>query len=105
MLVVTLGFCATVSEKQILRVAQDDNSKLWDDHELLRGLLDGLEDAHVAGATAEIACEAFLDLFHGWVRIFVEKMMRGEDHAGRTYAALGSATFEEALLDGVESRK
>ena len=28
--------------------------------------------------------------------------MGGEDHAGRADAALGSALFEEALLDGME---
>ena len=102
MLVVTLGFCATVSEKQILRVAQDDNSKLWDDHELLCGLLDGLEDAHIAGAPAEVAAETFLDFGECGVRVFVEQVVGGEDHAGGADSALRSAAFEEALLDGVE---
>jgi len=61
---------------------------------LLRcGLLDGFEDAHVAGAAAEVSGEAFLDLLHGWVGVFVEEMVGGEDHAGGADAALGSAFF------------
>ena len=54
-------------------------------------LLDGFEDAHVAGAAAEISGEAFLDLYQCWVRVFFEQMVRGEDHAGGADAALGSA--------------
>src|SRR5712675_778188 len=34
--------------------------------------------------------------------MLVKQVMRGEDHAGGADAALGSALFEEALLDGME---
>ena len=66
------------------------------------GLLDGVEDAHVAGAAAEVSGEAFLDLGEGWVGVFVEEMVGGQDHARGADAALGSAAFEEALLDRVK---
>jgi hypothetical protein len=36
------------------------------------------------------------------LRIFSEQVVGGEDHAGGADAALGSATLEEALLDGVK---
>ena len=65
-------------------------------------MLDGFEDAHVAGAAAEISGEAFLDFGEGWVRVFGEQVVGGEDHAWGADAALGSAVLEEALLDGVE---
>jgi hypothetical protein len=64
--------------------------------------LDGLEDAHVAGAAAEVSGEAFFDLVEGGVGVFVEEMMRGEDHAGGADAALRAAFFQEALLDRVK---
>ena len=35
--------------------------------------------------------------------MFFEEVMGGEDHAGSADAALGSAFFEETLLDGMES--
>jgi hypothetical protein len=66
------------------------------------GMLDGVEDAGVAGAAAEVAVEAFLNLYQCGLRMFVEEMVGGEDHAGSADAALGSALLEEALLDGVE---
>ena len=69
---------------------------------MLGGLLDGFEDAHVAGAAAEVSGEAFLDLREGWVRVLCEEVVGREDHAGGADAALGSAFFEEALLDRVE---
>ena len=65
-------------------------------------MLDGVEDAHVASAAAEVSGEAFLNLLHGGVRVLVEEMVGGEDHAWSTDAALGSAFFEKTLLDGVE---
>jgi hypothetical protein len=66
-------------------------------------LLDGFEDAHVAGAATEVSGESFFDLLHGGVRVLGEEMVGGEDHAGSADAALGSALFEETLLDWVES--
>jgi hypothetical protein len=66
------------------------------------GLLDGLEDTHVAGAAAEVAGQAFFDFIEGGVGVLVEQVVGGEDHAGGADAALGSAFFEEALLDGME---
>ena len=67
-------------------------------------MLDGVEDAHVAGAAAEVSGKAFLDLGQRGLGIFVEEVVGGEDHAGSADAALGSAAFEETLLDGVEDR-
>ena len=64
--------------------------------------MDGVEDTHVAGAAAEVSGQAFLDLFEGWVWVLREEMVSGEDHAGSADAALGSASLEEASLDGVE---
>jgi len=66
--------------------------------------LDGFEDAHVSGAAAEVSGEAFLDLQQGWVRVLLQQVVRGEDHAWGADTALGSAVLEEALLDGVERR-
>ena len=66
------------------------------------GLLDGVEDAHVTGAAAEIPGEAFLNLVQGWLWILIEQVVSGEDHAGSADAALRAAAFEEALLNGVE---
>ena len=65
-------------------------------------MLDGVEDAHVAGAAAEVSGEAFLDLSERRLRVLREEMVGGEDHAGRADAALGSAFRQEAPLDGVE---
>ena len=69
---------------------------------LVGGLLDGFEDAHVAGAAAEVSGEAFLDFGEGGVRVFGQEMMRGKDHAGGADAALRATVLQEALLDGVE---
>src|ERR1035441_8351361 len=69
---------------------------------LVGSLLDGFEDAHVAGAAAEVSGEAFLDFWEGGVRVFGQEMMRGKDHAGGADAALRATVIQEALLDGVE---
>ena len=66
------------------------------------GLLDGVEDAHVAGAAAEVSGEAFLNLVERWLGILIKQVVGGEDHAGSADTALGSAFFEEALLDRME---
>jgi hypothetical protein len=68
----------------------------------MTGFLDGFEDAHIAGAAAEVSGEAFLDLGKGGVGVFVEEVVGGEDHARGADAALGAASFEEALLNWVE---
>ena len=96
-----LGFfdCGSQVREPSLRM-----TNLWVGCELCEfcGLLDGFEDAHVAGAAAEVSGEAFLNLSHRWIGVLREEMVRGEDHARGAYAALRATFFEEALLDGVE---
>jgi hypothetical protein len=36
------------------------------------------------------------------VRVLVEQVVGGKDHAGRADAALGSASFQKALLNRME---
>ncbi len=64
-------------------------------------LQDRFENAHVAGAAAEISGEAFFNLLKRRIGVLLEEGHRGEDHAGGADAALGSPMVEECLLDGI----
>src|SRR5271168_3370186 len=65
-------------------------------------LLDGVEDAGVAGAAAEVAGKPLLDLRQRGIGVSLEQVVGGEDHTRGADAALGSAALEEALLEGMK---
>ena len=58
------------NDKDSDSASQNDDS--WRLASLAGGLLDGVEDAYVAGAAAEVSGETFLDLGQCRVRVFVE---------------------------------
>ena len=55
------------------------------------GFLHSLKNPHVAGAAAQIAGQAFLDLRQCRMRVAGEQMLRGKNHARRADAALRAA--------------
>ena len=64
--------------------------------------LDGLDDLLVAGAAAQVAADARLDLVPAGVGVLVQQRLGRHDHAGGAVAALGGGLLDEGLLDGVE---
>src|SRR5689334_14079560 len=62
----------------------------------------GLHDVLVAGATAEVSFEAVADLVVSRVRIALEQLLRGHDHAGRAVSALEAVLIPEGFLDGMQ---
>ena len=44
----------------------------------------------------------FLDLFHRWIWVFIQQVVRGEDYAGSADAALCSPALQKTLLDRVQ---
>ena len=69
----------------------------------LSSLLYGLEDPHIAGAAAKIPRESFLYLFQRGRWVFVQQMMRRENHARCADPTLRSAVLEKALLNRVQT--
>ncbi len=63
------------------------------------GQLDRVDDLDVAGATAEVAAERALHLGAGGVRVGLEQLGGGHDHAGDAEAALHGPGQHERLLD------
>src|SRR5215468_7661985 len=72
--------------------------------ELLRGVLDRLDDVDVAGAAAEVPGDRLADLGLARVGVPGEERAAGHHHARRAVAALQAVLLPEALLDRVERR-
>src|SRR5262250_1676614 len=53
-----------------------------------RGVLDGLDDIHVAGAPAKIPGDRFADVAFGRIRIRLQERVARQHHARRAVAAL-----------------
>src|SRR4029077_20151816 len=70
--------------------------------ELVRRLLDRLDDVHVARAAAEVAGDSGPDLVLRRLRVPVEQPGGLHDHAGRAEPALQAVLVPEALLEGME---
>ena len=56
----------------------------------------------VAGAAAEVARERLADLLLGRVRVALQQVGRGHDHARRAVAALQAVVLPERLLQRVQ---
>lgn len=67
------------------------------------GAADGVEDADIAAAAAEIAVEGVDDLGVGGLGRGFEEGNGAEDHAGDAVAALHGFSVEEGLLNAVEA--
>lgn len=67
-----------------------------------RGLLDGVHDARVGAAAADIALHELHDFGRRWIRFLREECDAADDHAGGTVGALESVEIEEGLLHGME---
>ncbi len=61
-----------------------------------------LDDILIAGATAEVAGDAFPDLFLTRTRVLAQQLMDGEDHSRRAKTALQGVMLDKSLLDGME---
>src|SRR6266536_316898 len=70
--------------------------------QLTRRVAHGPDDVLVSGAPAQVAFEPFADLRVGGVRVGVEQVDRGEDHARGAEAALESVPLVEGALHGVQ---
>src|SRR4029078_20650 len=68
------------------------------------GLLDRLDDVHVAGAATEVAADALPDLGFVGLRVLAEQPCRLHDHPRRAEAALQAVLIPERLLERVERR-
>src|SRR6476659_2126854 len=85
------------------RLSGDDRGGLGG-REFSGGLLDRLDDVHVASATTEIAADALPDLGFVGVRVLAEQPRRLHDHPRRAEAALKAVLIPERLLERVERR-
>src|ERR1041385_8592044 len=70
--------------------------------ELLRGVLDRLDDVDVAGAATEVPRDRLADVVLGRLGVLREERAAGHHHARRAEAALQAVLLPEALLDRVE---
>src|SRR6266850_1219071 len=68
----------------------------------LRRRLHRLDDVHVARTPAEVAFQASPDLILRRVRVLIEEIRGGHDHAGRAVAALESVLVPEGLLQRMQ---
>src|SRR5690606_37388963 len=69
---------------------------------LVGRVLDRLHDVLVASAAAEVALQPVANLLFGRIRVALEQVGRGHDHAGRAVAALQAVLLPEAFLDRVQ---
>src|SRR3990167_8602483 len=69
---------------------------------LLRGVLDGLHDVHVAGAAAEVPGDGLADPRLARILLLLEERDRGHHHPGGAEPALEAVLLVEALLHGME---
>src|SRR6187397_701162 len=85
------------------RLGGDDGGGLGG-REFSGGLLDRLDDVHVAGAATKVAADPLPDL--GFVRVGVlgEEPSGLHDHPRRTEATLEAVLIPERLLERVEGR-
>src|SRR5262249_16832899 len=70
--------------------------------ELLRRVLDGLDDVDVAGAAAQVPGDGLADVGLARVGVPGEERRARPHHARRAEAALQAVLLPEALLHGVE---
>src|SRR5687768_17588454 len=70
--------------------------------DLVRRVLDGIDDVLVARAAAEVAGDRLADFSLGWLRVVVEEVDRRHDHARRAVAALEAVLFPEPFLQRVK---
>src|SRR5688572_23991830 len=68
---------------------------------VLRSILHSPHDVVIAGAAAEVAFEPVPDLGFARLRVVLEQLDRGHDHAGRAEATLQTMHLPEALLDRI----
>src|SRR5207248_2987853 len=68
------------------------------------GVLDRLDDVHVAGAAANVARDRPTDLFLARVGVALEQRRAHQHHARRAEAALQAVLFVEAGLDRRQGR-
>src|SRR2546427_219216 len=66
------------------------------------GPLDRLHDVVVAGAATEVALELVADLLFRRLRVALQQLVGGHDHARRAEAALEPVLLPEALLDRMQ---
>jgi hypothetical protein len=69
---------------------------------LVRGVLHGLDDVVIAGATAKISLEPVTNLGLAWIGVVLEQIGGAHDHAWRAVAALQAVHFPEAFLQWVQ---
>ena len=70
--------------------------------ELGCGLLDGLDDVHVAGTPAEVARDPLAHLLVGRLRVLLQEPCGLHDHPRGAEPALEAMTVPEGLLERVE---
>src|SRR6266567_392975 len=64
----------------------------------LGGVLDGLDDVHVAGAATDVAGDRPPDLVLGWIGVALEQRGADEHHSGRAEPALQAVLLVKAGL-------
>src|SRR3954466_5082447 len=65
---------------------------------------DGVDNAQIAGAPAEVATQLFADTVAACSRQTVHDVIRGREHAGSTEATLQRMALAEALADQIHDR-
>ena len=65
-------------------------------------MLNGVHDARVGSATADVALHKLCDFSGRGVRLLRKERDAADDHAGSAIGALKGFEVEECLLDGVE---
>src|SRR5438309_25479 len=69
---------------------------------LRSGILDRADDVLVSGAAAEIPFQGMADFRISRIRVALEELVGGHNHARRAEPALKAVLFPKALLDGME---
>jgi hypothetical protein len=65
-------------------------------------MLNRVYDVRVAGAPAQVAFEAVRDFFAGRMRVALEQLNTGQNHAGSAVATLQTVTMPKAFLNRVQ---
>src|SRR5713101_5347035 len=68
----------------------------------LRGAADGIQDARVRAATADVALKGLRYFRKGWIWVLLEQGDAAHDHAGSAVGALEGAGINKCLLHGMQ---
>src|SRR5205085_4224148 len=84
-------------------IASDTRVQMTSYARFLAGVNHGFEDAHVAGAAADVSCQRIAHGAISWLRRLSQQIEGSHQHSGRAYSALRAATCDKRLLHVMQS--